>query len=320
MLPQLGHQLGAALAPPLKADKRDDALPFELIGAANHRGFGHSRVTHQRRFNFHRAQTVARDVDHIVNAAHHPEVAIAITAGPITGEVDRAAISSTQVFPIAAAEAIGISMHRAHHSRPGPAHHQEATLIGTSRLTGGIHHIGSNSRQGKGCRSRLGGRRPGQGADHHATGFGLPPGVDDRATVGADDIAIPDPSLRIDRLSHRAEDAQGAHVVAIGHRTATLHEGPDRRGCCVEERDFVFLDQLPERTWLGGSWRTLVHHGGGAIGKRAVNDVAMAGDPPHIGGAPVHVVFLEIKDPAEGEVGPEVVASRGVNHPFGLAG
>ena len=82
----------------------------------------------------------------------------------------------------------------------------------------------------------------------------------------------------------------------------------------------MLLDHLPEGAGLAGAGRALVHHRGGAIGERAIHDVAVAGDPAHIGGAPVDVVVADVEDPLEREVGPEVVAGGGVHHPLGLAG
>ena len=82
----------------------------------------------------------------------------------------------------------------------------------------------------------------------------------------------------------------------------------------------MLFDYFPEGPWLGGPRRSFVHHRGGAVGEGAVNDVAVARDPAHIGRAPVDVVLTDVEDPLEGEVGPEVVARRGVDHPLGFAG
>src|SRR5687768_17893660 len=50
--------------------------------------------------------------------------------------------------------------------------------------------------------------RSGERRDQDAAGFGLPPGVDDRAAVVTDDAVIPLPGFRIDRLADRAEQPQ----------------------------------------------------------------------------------------------------------------
>ena len=277
-------------------------------------------MAHQGALDLHRAQAVAAHIDHVIDPAHHPEVAVPIPAGAVAGEIEVGAVRRPDLLPVAAAEAVGVAVHRAHHPRPGPAHRQVATGIGGLRHAIVIDDVGGDARQGQGAGAGLGGGGAGQGADHHAAGLGLPPGIHHRAAVAADHIPIPHPGLGIDRLAHRAEDAQGAHVVLVGHLTAALHESPDRRGRRVKDRAAVLLDHLPEGTRLGGTGRTLIHHCGGAIGKGAVDDVAVAGDPAHIGRAPVDVVVLDVEDPLEGEVGPEVVAGGGVHHPLGLAG
>src|SRR3546814_10644301 len=57
-------------------------------------------------------------------------------------------------------------------------------------------------------RSRLLGNGARQRRDQDAAGFGLPPGIDDRAAAVADHAMIPQPGFRIDRLAHRTEQAQ----------------------------------------------------------------------------------------------------------------
>ncbi len=47
---------------------------------------------------------------------------------------------------------------------------------------------------------------------------------------------------------------------------------------------------LPEAVEVGEVGRALVHEDGGAVLEGAVDDVAVAGDPADVGGAPVDVV------------------------------
>ncbi len=82
----------------------------------------------------------------------------------------------------------------------------------------------------------------------------------------------------------------------------------------------MLLDQLPEGPGLRGARRSLVHHRGGAVGQRAVDDVAVAGDPTHISRTPEDILIPDVEDPLKGEVSPEVVAGSGVHHPLRLAG
>ena len=64
-----------------------------------------------------------------------------------------------------------------------------------------------------------------------------------------------------------------------------------------------------KRVVLGPVGSAFVHHDGGSVLQRTVNDVAVAGDPADICGAEVDVVFLEIKDVLAGEVGLDGVAA-----------
>ena len=48
----------------------------------------------------------------------------------------------------------------------------------------------------------------GQRRDHDVAGFGLPPGVDNRAALAADMFVIPHPGLGIDRFTDGAEQAK----------------------------------------------------------------------------------------------------------------
>src|SRR5207302_11399353 len=59
--------------------------------------------------------------------------------------------------------------------------------------------------------------------------------------------------------------------------------------------------------------------GGGAVLQRAVNDIAVAGDPPNVGGAPQRIFILEIENPLGGEVGANGISASRVDQAFGLS-
>ena len=158
------------------------------------------------------------------------------------------------------------------------------------------------------------GDRAGQRRDHDHAGLGLPPGIDDRAALAADDLVIPHPRLGIDRLADGAEQPQARQVVLLRPLVAPLDEGADggRRG--VEDVDPVLLDDLPEavlRRASSGAPSYITR--GRAVGERAVDDVAVAGHPADVGGAPVGVVFLQVEDPLRASAYvPQQVAAGGV--------
>ena len=54
---------------------------------ADNRGLGHFWMCHQGRFNFGCSHPVAGYIQHIINTAGDPKIAILITAGTVTGEI-----------------------------------------------------------------------------------------------------------------------------------------------------------------------------------------------------------------------------------------
>src|SRR5262249_25941300 len=66
--------------------------------------------------------------------------------------------------------------------------------------------------------------------------------------------------------------------------------------------------------------RAFVHHGSGAGGERAVNDVAVARDPPDVGGTPIGIGIAQVEDPLHSHGGLEQVAAGGVHDALRFAG
>ena len=62
--------------------------PLIVVRLADHRGLGDPRMRHQRRFDLHRAEPMAGDVQHVVDAAHDPEVAVLVAVRAVAGDVD----------------------------------------------------------------------------------------------------------------------------------------------------------------------------------------------------------------------------------------
>ena len=72
----------------LQRDERRDRLALDLVRPADDRGFGDVRVIDQRALDFHRADAVAGDVQHVVHAAEQPEEAVLVALRAVAGEVD----------------------------------------------------------------------------------------------------------------------------------------------------------------------------------------------------------------------------------------
>ena len=70
---------------------------------------------------------------------------------------------------------------------------------------------------------------------------------------------------------------------------------------------------------MGQGRHALEHDGRGAVEHRSVDDVAVAGDPADVGGAPIHVARLVLEDVGEAVAGVDHVAPARVDHALGLA-
>ena len=75
-----------------------------------------------------------------------------------------------------------------------------------------------------------------------------------------------------------------------------------------------------QRSNAGIIERAFVHHRGRAGGERAVDDVAVAGDPADIGRAPIGVFIAQVEDPLHGRGDVREIAAGGVQNALGLAG
>ena len=144
-----------------------------------------------------------------------------------------------------------VAVKRPQHRRPGLLDHEEAAVVGRARLAVPGDDVGDDAGQRARRRARHRGRGTRQWRDHDGSGFGLPPGVDDRAPLPADDPVIPHPGLGIDRLADGAQEAEARQVVAARELLAPLHERADGRRGGVEDRDPVVLDDLPEPALVG---------------------------------------------------------------------
>src|SRR5690606_39210999 len=156
--------------------------------------------------------------------------------------------------------------------------------------------------------------------DQDAAVLGLPPGVHDGAPVAADHAPVPHPRLGVDRLAHRADQAQGREVVTRRVLGAQLDERAYRRGSRVEYRDVVPGDHLPQPVGRRVDGVALVDDLGGAEGHGPVDDVAVPGDPADVGGAPVDVVLLEVEDVLGRQRHVDLVPAGRVQDALGTAG
>src|SRR5204863_8443603 len=121
-----------------------------------------------------------------------------------------------------------------------------------------------------------------EGGDQDVARLRLPPGVDDRAALTADHLVVPEPGLGVDGLAHGPEQPQRREVVLGRVLRAPLDAGADRGRRGVHYRHAVALDDLPPDVLVRIVGSALVHHAGRAVGERAIDDVAVAGDPADV--------------------------------------
>ena len=166
----------------------------------------------------------------------------------------------------------------------------------------------------------LGGDGAGQRRHHDAARFGLPPGIDDRAALAADLAVIPHPGFGIDPFADGAEQPQARQVVLLDVLVAPLDERADRRRGRVENVDAVPLDDVPEAVLRRPVRSAFVHQRRRAGRERAVDDVAVPGDPAAVGRAPEDVVVAIVEDPLERLLDEQVVAGGRVADALRFAG
>ena len=153
-----------------------------------------------------------------------------------------------------------------------------------------------------------------------ASGFGLPPGVHDGATLLSDHGVVPHPCFRIDRFAYAAEQAQAGQVILLGQVSPEFDERTNRCRCGVEGGDLVVLDHLPETACIGVGRHAFEDDFGCAHRQRAINDIAVSGDPAYVGSTPEHVARFVVEYPLHGNHGAEQIACAGMLYALGFAG
>src|SRR2546428_854750 len=71
----------------LQDDICHEGLAFERVRLADDGGLRDFRMTHQGRLDFHRADAMTRDIQHVVDPAHEPEAAVLVDARAVAREI-----------------------------------------------------------------------------------------------------------------------------------------------------------------------------------------------------------------------------------------
>ncbi len=312
---QLGEQLRRLLDTVIERNEGVDGLALDRVGHADHRRLGDPRVRNERRLDLGGAETVPGNIDHVVETAHDPKIAVLVAASPVAGIV-----KTGKLLEIGRSIAFRIAEHAAQHPGPRPADDQMTAFVGPGQLSFFIENRRIDAGQRPGRRPRFQGGRIGQRRDHDAAGLRLPPGIDNRQAAAADVQVIPHPGFRVNRLANRTENPQRRQVLVFQRFVAIAHQRPDDRRRGVEDGRLEFLDDLPEtiRPRIGG--HAFEHHRGPAQAQRPVEDVRVAGNPADIGGTPVDIGVLEVEHPLRRVQGIGQVAAGGMYDTLGFPG
>src|SRR5262249_10228832 len=148
-------------------------------------------------------EPMAGDVDDVVDASGDPIIAVGVAPAAVAGEI-LAGIG----LEIGVDEALVVAEYGAHLSGPAVGDAQIARSRSLDHLAVGIDDLRDAAEDGQRCRPGLKPDRARQRRDQDSAGFGLPPGVDDRAAAVSAPAVIPLPGFRIDRLADRSEQSQ----------------------------------------------------------------------------------------------------------------
>ena len=201
-------------------DEGIDALALDVMRIADHRRFSDGIVQHQGAFYFGSANAVAGDIDHVIYSAGNPVVTVFVAACTIAREV----ITGVGL-EIGVDHALMVAIDAANLARPTLLDRQYATACAWYLIALLIKQHGLHAEERSGGRTGLEVGGTGQRGDENGPGFGLPPGVDDRAATLANHVEVPLPGFRVDRFAHRAEQAQAAARGGFDRVFALTHQG-----------------------------------------------------------------------------------------------
>src|SRR5260221_1556720 len=293
-------------------NKHFDTLAFYLVWLADGRCFCNGRMANQARFDFHRTQAVTTDFDHIIHATLNAGITVTVHRRSITGEVHL-----LDGVPIGLVTS-WIAKDRAHLSRPRLAYDQKSTFALANAVAVLVYYIGLDRRQRATCAAGLEWQNR-RWPDHDGPGLCLPRGIHNRQFAAPDVLVIPYPGFRVDRLADRTEQAQACQVVPGRQFFAKAHQAANRGRGRVEDRHLVLVYNTPPPVSVRVGRNALEQYTGRGVHQWAVNAIAMAGHPTHIGGTPEHVARFDIKHKPGGGIGSHCIATLDVYHPLWLA-
>src|SRR3984885_1947955 len=245
-------------------------------------------------------EPVAGHVDHVVDAAEDPEVAVGRLDRAVAGEVGPVVpVGGLRVLVVLGVvrrdEPLRLAPDGLEDARPRVADDDVARLAAArGHLFAVLVEDGRQDAEGRGAAgARLHRVDAGQRGAEEPAGLGLPPGVDDHRLVLADAVVIPAPDLRLDRLADRGHVLEVVRVLG-GLVRADLAEHPDGGGGSVEDVHAELRGDPPRAGGVRVVRGALVENARGTEGERAVDDIGVAGDPADVRHAPVGVVRVDV--------------------------
>ena len=217
-------------------------------------------MQNQGAFYFCRTHSVSSHIQHIIDAAGDPIIAVSVAFCPIAGEIFvwvKAKISFNK--------ALVIAVNRSCLPRPRSGDGKNPLGLPFLLLTQRIEDSRNYAEKGQRGRSRLKWGRAGQRCNQYAPGFGLPPSIDYRTACIPNDLVIPFPGFRVDGFADRAEYAQTLTAGALHQVVPHAHQHADGSRCGVKNIDLMLVDDFPESVgcWVGRN--ALEHQADGTI-------------------------------------------------------
>src|SRR5687767_9802013 len=146
---------------------------------------------------------MSADVNYIVDTPHDPKIAVLVASSPISGEVD-----TFKLRPVLLPVSLIISPDGPKHRWPWAPDNEIASFPRPygAAITG--NDVSFDSRKWFCGGTRFGGRCTRNRRDHDRTSFGLPPRIHNRTTAFANNLAVPHPRFRINRLTHCSQQTK----------------------------------------------------------------------------------------------------------------
>ena len=292
-----------------------DGLAGELVGNTDDSSLGDRVVLNQSSLNLGSAETVATNVDNVVDTAADPVEALVVAGSTVAREVVALVDVEVGIHVALVGTPDGAS-----HAGPSLLEGQDTLDVVAVNLLAGnrVDKRGLDTEEGERGRAGLGGGNASKGSDDVGTGLGLPVGVANLGAALADNIVVPLPDLGGDGLTNGAENTEVLHLVADVVVTGTLQQA-ESSGGNVELSDLVLLDDVPVAGEVGIGGGTLENDGRDTEKEGGVDDIGVTGNPADVTTAEVPVTVVDVENVLAGHGSTEKVTSGRVGNTLGLA-